>query len=372
MMHENDLYDQKLVKIIAVGGGKGGVGKTVVSASIGVGLAMAGKRVVLVDADFGASDLHAVMGINKPDKTYFNFYNRDFKKLDDILLDHPAHENLKLICGSMGSLGIANMSAIQKRKFIRHLLKLDTDLIVLDLGAGATYNVLDLFLLAHYSIVVVTPDPLSILDSYNFVKQALLRQFANIIRNHQGAPSLIRKIALSNPSRSTSTISDLIKNIKQRDLNLGNEIEESLGRFSPLILINRYTEARDKDNVLAIQIAARDLLSVDMDYLGAIHQDDTVRRSVNEMVPFIAYDPKCQASRDLSDILVHKILETGWMKALRRKRSIRKKLKQRSLMNKDVVICTIRCQYWEDCGFRNGGFPCDLQHLSGIQGFSGD
>ena len=88
---------EKSTKIIAIGSGKGGVGKSVIAASMSVGLTLYDKSVVVVDADFGGPNLHKIIGIEEPNKTYLNFYNKDYKKLDDIMQDHPLIEKLKVI-----------------------------------------------------------------------------------------------------------------------------------------------------------------------------------------------------------------------------------------------------------------------------------
>jgi Mrp family chromosome partitioning ATPase len=93
--------------VFAVGGGKGGVGKTVITASLGVGLASLGHQVVLVDADLGGANLHTCMGILEPKYTFYHFYTLQRETLSDIMIDTPV-ENLKMISGSCGTLGLAN------------------------------------------------------------------------------------------------------------------------------------------------------------------------------------------------------------------------------------------------------------------------
>ena len=107
-------------KIYAFAGGKGGVGKTVLAASVGVGLASMGSEVILVDADLGGANLHTCIGILEPKYSYFDFYTLQKETLDDIALETPV-ENLRIISGACGTLGIANPKYFQKMKFIRHL-----------------------------------------------------------------------------------------------------------------------------------------------------------------------------------------------------------------------------------------------------------
>lgn len=372
----NKLNDQKENKedhetiILAIGGGKGGVGKTVIAASLGMGLAMLKKQTVIVDADFGGANLHTVMGFGRPQKTYFNFYRQEYKNLSDILLTHPNYDNLKIMSGAIGSLGMANISYQQKIRFIRHLKNLVADFIIVDLGAGSSYNVLDLFLAADQGMIIVNPDPMSILEGYNFVKQTLFRQIAQIIRNHGNTDELIKNISQTETHQSKSTVKDLINQIKDMDHGLGEKITSTLNRFHPLLLTNMMTQSNDENNILAIKSAAQELLSTEIEYIGAIHKDETVNLSVQKMIPFLSYDPKCQASKDLTHIITTKLLHIGKWRSMSAKRTIRKEMKiHASESQKSDHICSVNCLYWEDCEFKKGGYPCEIKHYITIRGF---
>ena len=175
---ESDLIRDLLLKpeaaervLLAVGGGKGGVGKTVITSSLGVALAGMGKKVVIVDTDFGGANLHTFLGIDNPDLTYLNFYMLEKSSLEEIILP-TAVENLSFISGACGTLGLANPKYSQKVRFIQELKKIKADYILLDLGAGSSYNVVDYFLAAGEGIVVSSPEPASIQETYYFIRQA--------------------------------------------------------------------------------------------------------------------------------------------------------------------------------------------------------
>ena len=102
-------------KFWAVGGGKGGVGKSIVSLMLGASLARQGKKVVLVDADLGGSNLHTLVGIRYPLCTLADFISRKVSKIEEVLIDTPVN-NLKLICGADDILGIANPKSTQKTR----------------------------------------------------------------------------------------------------------------------------------------------------------------------------------------------------------------------------------------------------------------
>ena len=145
-------------RIIAVGGGKGGIGKSLVSANLGIALAQAGSSVVLVDADLGGANLHSCLGVAQPQVSLSDFVDRRVAKLEDAAVA-TGIDRLRLISGARDVLDAANPRHAEKQKLLRHIRALDVDYVVVDLGAGTGFNVLDFFLLADTGIVVLLPEP---------------------------------------------------------------------------------------------------------------------------------------------------------------------------------------------------------------------
>jgi flagellar biosynthesis protein FlhG len=122
-------------KIVAVGGGKGGVGKSTVSILLAFWFARMGKQTILVDADLGGANLHTFMGIKNPPRTLNDFVTKRYDTLEEICIDTEL-ENLRLIGGASDILSLANIHVSQKAKLIQNLARLNADYVVLDLGAG--------------------------------------------------------------------------------------------------------------------------------------------------------------------------------------------------------------------------------------------
>lgn len=148
-MREEQNTDRKPPpQVWAIGGGKGGAGKSVVSTILAFWLARMGKRTVLVDVDLGGANLHTLLGIKSPLKTLNDFITKKSEALEDICIDTEA-QNLRLISGASDVLSLANPHFSQKVKLINHFSRLDADYVMLDLGAGTSFNVLDFFLAAN-------------------------------------------------------------------------------------------------------------------------------------------------------------------------------------------------------------------------------
>lgn len=358
-------------RVVAIGGGKGGVGKTVLTASMGIGLAALGNKVVLVDADLGGANLHTCMGILEPEYTFYDFYTMQRESLNDIALPTPV-ENLQLISGACGTLGLANPRFSQKVRFIRELKEIDADYILLDLGAGASYNVIDFFISADECIVVTSPDPMAIQETFNFIKISLLRKLRLEFRDHPEIMAILEQESLSRAGRMEYNIEKYLNEAYQVDKKAGEKWEQILATFRPKLILNMVFESREIKEGNALQLAVKDMLNIDLEYWGYIEYDGNVRTAVKELRPFIVANPKSRASRFLARIITLKMLGSKGLAGYRQKLKLTRTMKSKSGaypavdLHDSSTICSVRCFYWDDCEYQNGGFPCAVRHLEPI------
>src|SRR5439155_22079763 len=111
------------------------------------------------------------------------------EKLDDVAVA-TGIERLRLISGARDVLDAANPRHAEKQKLLRHIRSLDADYVVVDLGAGTGFNVLDFFLLADVGVVVLLPEPTSIENAYRFIKAAFFRRL-QLMDSNLGAGDLV-------------------------------------------------------------------------------------------------------------------------------------------------------------------------------------
>lgn len=365
---ESEQDREPLRKVIALGGGKGGIGKTVISASLAAGIAMLNKKTVIIDADLGGSNLHTVCGINKPAYSLRDFFEGK-KTFEEILIDHAEIENLQILCGASGSFGMANLKYLQKLKLIRTIKRLDFDYIILDLGAGTSYNVLDLFLTADMGIVMVNPDPLSVLEGYNFIKQVFYRNMFRQLKKHAESFEVIKNNAKFETFKKSTNINDLLSKLEALDQSAVEVVHNFLQDFHPMLMINKVEDKEDELNGLAVEAATQDLLSLNMEYIGCVHSDKAIKKSVEDGCPFIFNKPNAKASRDLSKIIILKILNRNVVKAIFERESLRRRLPRKESITSNTTFCSIQCIYWEECPYRKGGYPCKMSHLKSVEGF---
>lgn len=355
-------------KIMAVGSGKGGVGKTVLTASIGMSLAMLGERTVLIDADFGGANLHTCMGIVYPNRTFFDYYTLQVDSLNDILLDTPI-EKLKLISGSSGILGLANPKYFQKLRLINELRNLDANYVILDLGAGSSLDIIDYFLAVDEGIVITTPEPTAIQECFDFIKICLLRKLQRTFKDEPAILRLFSIEGIANLKKFNEPFDTLLEKSARISVEIETRMRAILEAFTVRLILNMVMNPNEVKEGISIKLAAAELLSIDLDYMGYIEFDEVVHDSVVNMRPFILHNPKSRASRSLAQLVSLKMLNKSRIDSFLAKRKIKRNIgnvvTQYSSMNsiENRTICSVKCFYWDDCEYKNGGFPCTIRHL---------
>ena len=205
------------INIIPIGGGKGGVGKSVVSTNLAVGIALSGQRVVLIDGDFGASNLHALLGINHPPHGFQDFFLNS--KSPDTLLIDTGINNLKFISSAGDNPGSANIDADGIKKIMSLIKKLKVDTVVLDLGPGTSFNVLDFFNISLQGIVMSSPEMTSVMKTFSFIRSALFRRISLHLKNLSNLQKLVDHSHPSKADIETYTVDTLRENVKKVDLS---------------------------------------------------------------------------------------------------------------------------------------------------------
>jgi flagellar biosynthesis protein FlhG len=330
-----------------------------------------GTDVILVDGDFGGANLHTALGLLEPEYTFFDFYTLQKENLNDIVLDTPV-DNLRFISGACGTLGLANPKYFQKQRFMRELRKLDADHVILDLGAGSTYDVIDFFLLADEKIIVVTPEPTSIHEAFGFLKVCLLRELNRELKEHMHALNILNDERINKPGKTNLTVIDLLRKVHSVDAAAGEKMRKVLESFSPKLILNMVKDADEATEGMALKAAALELLGIHVDFLGFVSYDHAVKEAVKNMKPFLLYRPKCQAAQDLSALLRVSLMGKKGLKEILERRKWRKHVETfgkqyptRDLAA-DAPICSMKCFYWGDCEYQSGGEPCRVRHLEPI------
>ena len=231
------------VQVIAVTGGKGGVGKTNVSVNLAEALSKAGQRVDLMDADLGLANVDVLLGL-RPQKTIVDLLSGDCS-LSDIMVS--AGERFKIVPASSGTQSLVDLSAHEHAELIHAFAEVadDIDVLIVDTAAGISESVVSFVRAAQEVLVVVCDEPTSITDAYALIKllnrdygMSRFRVLANMVRSEQEGRNMFAKL---------TTVAD---------------------RF----------------------------LDVTLQYIGAIPYDESVRKAVQKQQPVFRAFPRSKSS----------------------------------------------------------------------------
>jgi len=281
-------------RVLSIGGGKGGVGKTFVAANLSVALARLGQRVVAVDCDLEGANLHTSLGVRTPPRSLADFVAQREDDLGKLLVD-TAIPGLQLIAGTHAHLGDAQPNHLRRVRLMRALRRLDADFVIADLGAGTHSSVLDYFLVGGEGLVVLQPEPTSVENAYTFLRAAFYRRMRLAMVGH-GVRKLVTEAMDQRNERGIRSPIDLLREIELIDPQEGARFVETMRSFRPRIIVNGVRTAEDVKLGFAVGSVCRRYFGIDADYLGYVNHDDAARRSVSARQPVLETDAGSDAA----------------------------------------------------------------------------
>jgi flagellar biosynthesis protein FlhG len=297
-------------RLIAVGGAKGGVGKSVLAANLGVYLATRGFRTVVIDLDLGAANLHLYLGVWALKHRINDFLDKKVDNLAEIAV--PTEYDLRLIGGGSSRLGSANLPFARKLKLMRAIKKLDADYVILDLGGDTSFNILDFYLLADDGLVMTTCDPAAYLDAYTFIKMALYRRLIRLFGPESNfrrfkdrtLATLIKEFVELDQTEKPRQIEDLLSMAKDRVPQRHYLVEAAVEQFKPRLVVNMAGQSEEAwEMVRRMQKVSRRILSVDVQLAGTIMPDPRIARSAHDLKPEVHLNPYGPLARSIRQIL---------------------------------------------------------------------
>ncbi len=288
-------------RVITVGGGKGGVGKSIVASNLALAIAQTGSRVVLVDCDLGAANQHVLFGIDRPKPGIQGLLDRKIDSLDDGLTPTP-HPNLQLVAGTGASVGAANINHGEKQRIIRRIRAITADVILIDVGAGVSYNVLDFFEQGAQRLLVVTPQVTSIQTAYSFLKGAVMRT----LQHHAEKSSELELLAPAAKSGENEKVSQILARVRDQSPALAESIDKVLLKFGAQIVGNQVFESGQTGIFHAITRMIQDFLGITVPILGTVRASRRIRESVNLRKPMMlgAKDDDTRAFQQMAEALL--------------------------------------------------------------------
>lgn len=302
------ITQKRKTKIIPIASGKGGVGKTEISANLGIRLAQLGYRTVTVDLDLGGSNLHSALGIKNKNPGLGNFLSDKALTFGDIVIRTP-FENLSFIPGDVLVAGIPNLTFGQKNSIIKNLEEIDADYVILDLGSGASNNVVDFFLISNSGIVVSSPHVNSILNAYSFLKNTVFRFLMRAFSSESDVDRYLRAAIRERRPGQPVQVASVIAEMKKIDARQAKKAKQYVKMIQPSLVLNMVQNTDDLNIAESLRELVSKNLDVSLQSLGAVIYDDQIFSAYRGKTPVVVERPGDLVGQQI-DRLAQKIVQS--------------------------------------------------------------
>jgi flagellar biosynthesis protein FlhG len=307
-------FPARPLRVLLVGGARGGVGKTVLAANLGLYLATIGRKVVVVDADPAGANLHTCLGtpppvplskVRRPGRSDAPRAGAPFAEA----LQESSFRGLQLLHLGLDEPGAASSRGDRLSKLMTSLRELEAEYVVVDLGVGLSRDVLDNYLAADLALFVTVPEPTAIENTYRFLRGAFVRFLLQSIEDDEAQGEIERRLRALGGAPPPL---DLLQELEQEEHPLAPMVRSAIERFRPHVVINQTRLRADLELGFAMQSAARRKLGITLDYVGHVDHDDTVWTCVRNRRPLLLEVPGAKSSRKIEKIARHVLmLESG-------------------------------------------------------------
>jgi flagellar biosynthesis protein FlhG len=286
--------------IWAIGGGKGGIGKSLISANLAVTVAKLGYTVTLLDLDLGSANLHTCLGVPIPQLSLSDFFSGRIYNFQQIV-SPTTYKNLSFVSGFNDALNVADLAPKHVQRLTSEIKQISSQIVILDLGAGTNDRTLDFFLMADRKITVIVPEPTSIENGYRFIKSAFYRHL-RACEAHLGIQWMIGEAMDHKNKYGIRSPADLIKHITRQDPMAGKKLTEEMNRFYLDILINQVRTRSDLDLGHSIKSICLKYFGIESHYLGYLDHDNAAWQALRKKQSLVVEYPHCSLVNQLFSI----------------------------------------------------------------------
>lgn len=284
-------------RVFSIGGGKGGVGKSLVAVNLATYLAQLGRRVILVDADPTGANLHLVVGAERSATSPAQpEVERSFEHAL-VTTDVPG---LRLYTASSDPGESGSIKSARKSHLLAQLRTVQSDDIVIDVGPGTGTSAVDLFLAADVGVLVTIPEPAAIETTYRFVRACYVRDLRRALRADRTRLRGLDRILGELPHHPYPL--DLARHLMRIEPALGELASQILARSRPRLVVNQTRVKSDLElGAWMAQVSMR-RLGIAIDPLGSIEHDDAVWLANRHHKPLLVANPSAKSGRGLERV----------------------------------------------------------------------
>jgi flagellar biosynthesis protein FlhG len=302
-------------RVTAVGGGKGGVGKSIVAQSLAVYMAQLGKRVILVDADPSGANLHLSLGVERPGSSYATPHGELDEAIERALVPTNV-PGLRMLVAPIEPSASGTIKTSRKARLLQGLRAVAADEIVVDVGPGTSTVASDLFLAADVGVLVTVPEPAAMETMYRFLRATYVRDLRRALRaNRPLLRTLDRVLGETSPRGGAGLPAgvppllgglhrpvELARYLARVDTGLGEHAAMSLARMRPRLVVNQTRVKSDLDLGAWVQHVAYRRIGIQIDPLGNVEHDDAVWLANRRRKPLLVDGPSSKAARGLERV----------------------------------------------------------------------
>ena len=283
----------------AVAGGKGGVGRSLLVANMGIQIARLGKKVAVADLDFEGANLHTYLGIGAPSRTLEALCpDAGESSLASLLVDTSV-AGLKLLSGLLRPVASDQRGRILER-FTRQAASLGTDLILVDCGSGRGGEVLELFQRAGGGILVATPEPASVESVFLFMESFLEKALQQALSvDDLEKLDIARSLDEGNSGGFSSFRSALERLRAEGEDALVGRVLEALAPLRLRLILNQVRGESDAEIAPVLQSGIEKYFGLEMTSLGCVEYDLSVLQAVQKRKPLSQQYPNSPATQGI-------------------------------------------------------------------------
>ncbi len=275
--------------LIAVGGGKGGVGKSFLSTNIGIFLANMGFNTIIVDCDLGAPNVHTCLGEPPPKNNFHEFLSGKMDSIGEAAVA-TQFPKLRFISGSNDHGELANISIQDQSRLMSAIYNVEADFTILDLSAGTHTSTLDFFLMAQRHLITLTPDPTSIENAYRFMKAAFFRKIKRFERQ-LGLENLVASLMTQPEQNAIRVPADLMREILKKEPEQGSELAGFMDQLQFELVINQIRSTKDIKLAHSVSTVSKKYFGLGANVLGHLDYDNAVWHALRKRRPLILEFP---------------------------------------------------------------------------------
>jgi flagellar biosynthesis protein FlhG len=282
--------------VYSLGGGKGGIGKSFITSNLALYLARTGLNTLIVDLDFGGANAHTYLRVPGNGPSAKDFLIGNVSHLGEVVVP-TQFKNLSMIRGASDWDEVLNLDTKNLNQMFNAARQLGFDRIVYDLGAGTGVETIEAFLHADIQIAVSTPEPISIENTYNFMKRVFYRSLQCTAEQYEFTDSI--NTTLSNKKDlGINTPADLLRYLSRKYPQTGEKIVRQILRSKPQIIINQCRSPRDQKIGKSLSHVSRQYFGQEVDFLGYLDFDNRVWQSIRAMKPLFLESPDAETLRE--------------------------------------------------------------------------